>query len=139
MENLEEQFAESEKRRQETEATVKRQKEIPNETMHQIRLLEGFMQLNKGILEANAYKRLSDIVDLTQLSMTLTEKLREFNMDINDQSNILDKVSVALDGVQSELVALGKKLSTEFEARGKQRELETETLTKLNTYLDHWV
>lgn len=136
---LEKQFVESEKHRRETEATVKRQKEIPSEAISQMRVLEGFMQINEGILEAKAFKRLSEIVDLTQLSMTLTKKLREFNMDINDQTNILDKVTVALDGVQTELVALGKKLSSEFEEREKQRELENETLTKLNTYLDHWV
>ena len=137
--HLEEEFNESEKLRQKLEKKAERRKQnLPSEQQEQLRILEGFLALNADVQEAKAFQRLSNIVDLTVLTSQLTEKLAEFNIDINGQSNILDSVVTALNGVQGELSTLTVKVSLEFEERKKLRQKQIATLQKINDYLEKW-
>jgi len=115
---LEEEFERSEKRRLDVE---RRRLEPP-----------------KPVVERKPYEE--SVLLIKEEVKKIEETLQK--LSLNDNTEAILELNKNVDGLQevrSLLQSLNKKLDAEFEKQQKLRQLERETLTKLNTYLDNWV
>jgi hypothetical protein len=121
-------------------ASYQKNQLIPGSTKEALSQLLTLRQaLSSIIIEGQSFQRVTEVLDLAKRNLETKGELEAFNSNISELNGGLHNVSVLLSSMNQDLTNLTNMLSDELSKQQTQRTLETETLTKLNKYLDDWV
>lgn len=100
---------------------------------------ETLKSLFSGMMSAEAYKRLEKVLDLATLSAKVDEDLTHLNTQTGAVHGMLAQMISKLQDIETQQKELNQRVSDEIEKSKKQRDLELDTLQKLNKYLENWL
>lgn len=135
-EELERELEKSENRRKRVEA---RSHPEANEALLAI---TEFKKLYDNVLEAKAFQRVTELLDMKATVENVADdlgamrnKLVAVMENVDGLTNFFQSV---LNDVNAKLAGLEQRLNAEETKNAELRELEKETLHKINDYLDKW-
>jgi len=140
--DLEEELLKSEQARKkvlEKVDLVKSGESLPGSLKATLQEVEEIKATFGYVLEAKAFRRLSQLLDVIQTRVEATEELRAFSVEIDGLTKALNTMMMSVEGSHSMLVSLDKRLTVEFEERRKHRQKVQATLSILDEYLKNWV
>jgi len=114
-------------------------KPVPGSTKEALMKLQDVRKTLSNMLEAEAFQRVSGVLDLAKTNVQTKEELKAFNTNVDELNNTFDLIMSTLRDMDRNLTILSNRLTDELSKQDVQRELEKETLQKLNTYLKTWL
>ena len=90
-------------------------------------------------MEGRAYERVCSVLDVIKMRTETVEELKTFGLEINSLVTALNMVSTQLQGIWNVSKQHDARFSAFLDKVEKQMQLRTDTLTKLNKYLDNWL
>lgn len=137
---LEEEFQASEQARLKAEENKRRQQTgvpvlgSPQEALEKLSEVEDW--LSQISLGKEAFQRISTILVSLKQGLNAKKELKEFSAEL---TGLFDKILTEIQNLRRDLADYRNDIQPLVIKTHKVRDLQIETLTKLNKYLDNWL